>query len=373
MPLVQARPINFYLTTLRAAVTPSDTQFLLAAGSTAPLAAITAGQFLFLTVSDGVTTEVVMYTSTGSVINDTIIVERGHDNTTAKAFPAGACVAVGWNVAQVEFLIAQFFNDPPPLPIVHPVNTTTIVGINAVPSGAPADNIIYTVNLTTGQMWYWEGSIWVPLSSNNVQTLPGPPVSAPIGGVTWTFDSVAFTLYFWDGAAWQLVSAQPGYTEVFGRTYLDAVGVALTEGTDNSFSDMIDASTITPTTTYYQSNPLVTGIISENVAKELVFSDTCIAELTASVVLAVDDTKDVRARLVLFHAASLTQYTTEVFHPANSGNVAIGVTTSTGPIQLAAADEWDCSLVLTDGGVTYAGGTLTQFEMNAVVIALVTV
>src|SRR6185369_1087097 len=142
-------------------------------------------------------------------------------------------------------------------------------GATNVPTGTPATNIIYTVNVTTGQSWYWTGAAWVPLSSNNIQIIAGVPADPTNGGITWTYNSVDATLYFWDGSAWELISANPGYLEMFDRIYLDTVtGTALSEGTDNVFSDMITASTIAVLPSYYKSNPLVAGLITPTVTNE---------------------------------------------------------------------------------------------------------
>lgn len=365
--MAEVHPINFFTTTVRAPVALTDTQLQLASGTSTPLDVIAAGDFVYLTVSDGTSAEVMKYTSTGSITADTIIVERAQDNTTAKAFPTGACVSIGWNVAQIEALVEQFIVDNPSIP----ANTVAITGSTNVPSGEPAVNIIYTVNVTTGQSWYWNGSSWVPLASNNVQMLPGVPSDPPTGGVTWTFNTLAGTLYFWDGAEWLLVSAEPGYLEVYGRIYLDTVtGVALAAGSDNVFSDMITDETIAVLPTYYKSNPLVVGIIVPTETNEVTITEESLVEFTATVTGAVDPTKDVRLRLIIFHAATASSFVSETFRPADSGgDDLIGVSVTTGPLQVAADDVWDCSLVVTDGGVTYAGITLYQFEMNISVIA----
>lgn len=97
---------NFIRTTLAVAISPSATTLQLATGGGA-LFDIPAGDWCYITVNDSTTVEVMKYVSTGSEAGDIIGVLRGQDNTTPKAFPAGACVAVGWNTAQVSAFIEQ--------------------------------------------------------------------------------------------------------------------------------------------------------------------------------------------------------------------------------------------------------------------------
>ncbi|MEO6122406.1 MAG: hypothetical protein ABIR32_01755, partial [Ilumatobacteraceae bacterium] len=66
---------------------------------------------MYITVEDGSSVEIMKYTNAGIIVNDTITVERGQDGTTAKSFPAGACVKAAWNVAQVQGLVTQTFID----------------------------------------------------------------------------------------------------------------------------------------------------------------------------------------------------------------------------------------------------------------------
>lgn len=360
-------PINFFTTTLRAPVLTTDTQIQLASGSTTPLSVIGTGDFVYLTVSDGTTVEVMKYTSTGSITADTLIVARAQDNTTAKAFPTGACVAIGWNVAQIEAVITQFITGSPSIP----ANTQTITGATNVPTDAPGDNVIYTINVTTGQSWYWTGASWVPLSSNNIQIVAGVPSDPPNGGVIWTFNSTAATLYFWDGVAWELISAEPGYLEIFDRQYLDTVtGVTLAAGADYVFSDMITDETLSVTPYYYKSNPLVVGIIEPTATNELEFTQECLVQITATITgEIVDPTKNLRVRLVLFHAGSLAVFTSEAFYLADGGGDVVGISVTTGPLHIEADDQWDSNLVILDDGADYSDLLLHQYTMNASVIA----
>lgn len=106
---------NFIRTTLAAPAAPSDVTLQLAAGAGA-LFNMPAGNWCYVTVNDSTTVEIMKYTSTGSVAGDLISVARGQDNTTPKAFPAGSCVAVGWNTAQVQAFVEALIPVTPPIP-----------------------------------------------------------------------------------------------------------------------------------------------------------------------------------------------------------------------------------------------------------------
>lgn len=360
-------PINFFVSSLRAPCLVSDTQLQLATGSTAPLGVIASGDFVYLTVNDGTTVEVMKYISSGAIVGDTITVIRAQDNTTAKAFPTGACVAIGWNVLQIDTLITQFISGG----ATFPPNTQVITGTSTVPSGAPADNVIYTVNTTTGQSWYWNGTSWIALSSNNIQLLTVAPSTPPTGGFLWAFNLLTASLYFWDGARWDLVSGNPGYLEAYNRQYLDPdVGVVLSKGVDNVFSTMITDATITVTPTYYKANPLPVGILSVTAGNTIKFSLAANVILNACIQGTVDDTKDVKGILAIFHTGDVIECTNETFHPANTGT-AFGISVGTGLFQVAANDEVDVNLVLVDGGGSYDGLTLNQFTFNVAVISLI--
>jgi len=159
---------NFIRGTLRAPLAVSDTVLQLNTGGGAKFN-FPVGDYCFVTLYDRVSYEIVRYTSSGTVVNDNIIVSRGQDNTTAKAFPAGTCYEVCWNEQQlidfVNYLIGSYLTSA-----ILPSDTQTIA--SGSPSGAPTGNIRYTVNITTGQMWFWNGSSWIAISNG---TAPPPP------------------------------------------------------------------------------------------------------------------------------------------------------------------------------------------------------
>src|SRR6478752_8475165 len=128
---------NFARTTLRASIGPQNTQLMLAIGG-GMYFEIGAGNYMYITVEDGQSVEIMKYTCTGPVTNDMINVSRGEDGTTPKAFPAGSCVKVAWNVAQLQELMNQtfvsIFNST-----VLPPNT---IKVQTVPTAPPPVNVI---------------------------------------------------------------------------------------------------------------------------------------------------------------------------------------------------------------------------------------
>lgn len=284
------QPVNFINTTLRAPISASDVQLALAAGAGAQLAAITAGNYDYIIVTDGTSAEIMKYVSSGTPVNDTISVLRAQDNTTAKAFPAGACVKIGWNVQQVADFIALTVGNTP-----SAANTIGVSG-TTVPNAPPPTGIIYVVNVSTNTMWYWNGSSWIYITSNNILVVTlhvgVDPMPTPTFGVIWMIvtDTASNNtlLYYWTGTTWRLISAlndtvatgdpliDPGsapatgirylintatgryfywtgvawvpvaeqYTEILSREYISSPsnfpsGFLIDPDTDNIFGDMI--------------------------------------------------------------------------------------------------------------------------------------
>lgn len=173
---------NFIKGSLRAALSISSNTLQLNTGGGARFA-FTAGDYCYIILYDRSSYEIVLYTSTGSVSNDNITVVRGQDGTVAKAFPAGTCYEVAWNVEQLNDYVSQLVEALfPTLPL--PEDTQAIT--SGTPTLAPATGIIYTVNTTNGYLWYWTGTVWLLVSgsgSSSVVTVGG----APPGTVTTPF------------------------------------------------------------------------------------------------------------------------------------------------------------------------------------------
>jgi hypothetical protein len=203
---------NFARTTLRAAITPASTQLLLAAGTGAYFN-IGSGNYLYATIEDGNQVEIVLYNCTGVVVNDTITVLRGQDGTSAKAFPAGACVKVAWNVQQVEDLVTQTFislfdstNLPP--------NTTQVTDVPAAP---PEPNVIYAIWITEHRFWYWTGASWIEIGNprDSVLAGSGDPSGTPATNVAFYVNTDTGELWYWTGSAWMSVAGGNTSTEEY--------------------------------------------------------------------------------------------------------------------------------------------------------------
>lgn len=196
---------NFARTTLRASVAPSNTQLALAFGGGSYFE-IGAGNYMYITVEDGQSVEIMRYVCNGPVVNDMINVVRGEDGTTPKAFPAGACVKVAWNVAQMMELMNQtfisIFNST-----VLPPNT---VKVQSVPTAPPALNVYYAIWVEQKRFWYWDGIKWTEIGNARESVLAGygPPSGAPAGVVNFYVDLNSGAMYYWTGAAWLQVSGQ---------------------------------------------------------------------------------------------------------------------------------------------------------------------
>jgi hypothetical protein len=166
---------NFVKTTLRTSVPATANVLPLAPGSAALLSYIPAGDYCYLTISDRVGREVVRYTSTGAIVGDNITVLRAQDGTSARTFPAGACVSQEWNEQQVKDLITQCIAAAAASTPLAPPNTS--VGTGA-PTAAPVNaNQIYYIDLgvSPGQLYYWTGSVWSPVGTQ--VAVPPPPTA----------------------------------------------------------------------------------------------------------------------------------------------------------------------------------------------------
>lgn len=203
---------NFARTTLRAAITPASTQLLLASGGGAYFA-IGTGNYVYLTVEDGNSVEIMKFTNTGIIVNDTITVARGQDGTTAKSFPAGACVKVAWNVAQITNLINQTFINLFDTSAIPP-NT---IQVSSVPLVAPPNNVIYAIDYLNRQFWYWTGASWVEIGNprRGVLSGAGDPSGTPNNLVAFYVNTSNGELWFWTGVAWLSVAGGQGSTEEY--------------------------------------------------------------------------------------------------------------------------------------------------------------
>jgi hypothetical protein len=200
---------NFVRTTLRTPVTPTDTMLLLEAGSAA-LFSLSAGDYCYVTVSDSATVEIMKYTSIGPVINDTIPVMRGQDGTTPKAFPAGACVQVAWNKAQVSDFVVQLYNDMFDAALLG----SDTIQVTATPTAPPPGGVYYAVKVDTHQMWYWDLNTpaWIELGniSQGVVVTTSPPSAPPAANVRFAINTSNGSLYYWNNGTWLQISSSAG-------------------------------------------------------------------------------------------------------------------------------------------------------------------
>jgi hypothetical protein len=212
---------NFARTTLRAAISPSSLQLLLATGGGAYFE-IGTGNYMYITLEDGQSVEIVKYTSTGAIVNDTLTVERGQDGTTAKSFPAGTCVKVAWNVQQLQDLITQTFIDLFNSSVLPP-NT---IQVSSAPVAAPPANVIYAVWYAQKQFWYWNGTSWIELGNprNGVLAGSGDPSGTPDNIVAFYVDLDSGALWYWpDGGPWlQIAGTSDSSEEYWVKTALGA-------------------------------------------------------------------------------------------------------------------------------------------------------
>lgn len=360
---------NFVRTTLRSPLTINGAQLLLATGGGAFFStAFLAGDWCYVTVNDSTTAEIMKYTSTGLVVSDTITVERAQDGTTAKAFPAGACVTVGWNTQQVYDFIVQTAATS------VPANTTTSA---ADPTDPPATGVIYDINLSTGQLWYWDGGAWIAVTSNRVAMLTVAPAGAPPTGTTWTINTTDASLWFWTGASWLQVSggASAGLVEILQRVYLPGSPPTLTADVYSfASSGLMSASSVVVD---YHPNPLIpTNITIPTIgpnAYRLVFTEACLAEITVSVNgFQASTTAPARVDLLLTHTGGLTAFGYTSTGPGTSSNYNCNLVAATGPVLIPAGDAWDMNYNISGetSGPTYSSVTVNQFTVAVKIIAL---
>lgn len=107
------KPQNFLQVRLAAGISASATVLTLRPGDGQELR-VAAGDYMYLSLSDGVNNEIVKYASRGPVLGDSIVVTRAQDGTIAHAFAPGTCVVVAWNFAQVRELISEMIAAIPP-------------------------------------------------------------------------------------------------------------------------------------------------------------------------------------------------------------------------------------------------------------------
>lgn len=203
---------NFARTTLRAAITPASTALQLASGGGAYFA-IGSGNYLYLTVEDGNSVEIMRFDNTGIIVNDTITVTRAQDGTTAKSFPAGACVKVAWNVAQINALVNQTFIDLFDTSAIPP-NTIEVTNVPAAP---PPNNVIYAIWYLQKRFWYWTGASWVEIGNPSEVVLSGSgdPSGTPDNIVRFYVNVGNGELWFWTGAAWLLIAGGTNASEEY--------------------------------------------------------------------------------------------------------------------------------------------------------------
>lgn len=163
---------NFVRTTLRAPLQPTDNVLQLALGAGTQFS-FPVGDHCYITLEDRLTSEVVRYTSIGTVLLDNIIVARAQDNTFATAFPAGTCVKVAWNKQQVKELIAETFAT---LSTIGCPPTNTVV-VASAPVSAPSGCVKYALvsSTTPWSMYYWTGAIWQKIGDAGAYT-SSPPI-----------------------------------------------------------------------------------------------------------------------------------------------------------------------------------------------------
>lgn len=363
------QPLNFVRTTLRAPVGTGDTQLQLAIGTGVLFNAVTTGNYVYVTVNDATTVEVMKYTSTGIVVNDTIIVTRAQDGTTAKFFPTGSCVAIGWNVEQVTDLITQ---------TVTPLIGINTIIVNTAPVGTPPDNVVYAVNPTTGQIWFFNPgtSSWVYLNSNSVQLSSAVPTTPPPANIVWTINTITFALYYWTGVAWIAVGGSGGggassFLQVFSRQFLAGTPQLLGVGSDYSIADLLGLGMPFPAQCLYKSNAAITDKITLNGAGQYVFPANCIVRVDASFSgVRASQAVDCHVSLNVFHSGDTYLWQTQVDLVADSEGTQVSGIISTQPFQVLAGDTFAMTITVYNGGGTYSALLLQKLCFSASVIAL---
>ncbi len=374
---------NFVKTALRAPLSTSDTTLQLTVG-TGAFFVIPAGDWCYVTINSATAAEVVKYTSTGSVVDDTITVVRAQDNTTAQAFPAGACVTEGWNVAQILGLINQQI-------ALTPTPSNTMI-VTAVPSGPPLPGIIYAITgsdvgagFTPGLLWFWDADtlVWVQVAFNGVQIVNTPPTAAPDIGVIWAVNTTNNSLYYWTGTSWLLLSGAntSGTVEILAHQYLNfPTGTNLVVG-DYPFAELnkpvagcTGAGLTFDTVVDYKSNPSAVNVISFPLdcpgnanAYRFVLTVPCIIEVQASASgVATTPTDAVDLFLTLTHTTGIPAFFGSMINkPASTADDEIFINVASGPVVVPANDAWDANLIVRANPFT-----VTQMRISVTVISL---
>jgi hypothetical protein len=166
------------------------------------------------------------------VINDTIPVARGQDGTTAKAFPAGACVQVAWNKAQVADFVTQLYNEMFDAALLG----SDTIQVTTTPTSPPPGGVHYAVRVDTHQMWYWDPNTpaWIELGniSNGIVVTGANPTAPPSPNVRFAINTADGSLWYWNNTAWLRISseAESSGAEIWTRDTTHTSPVVLNPG-----------------------------------------------------------------------------------------------------------------------------------------------
>lgn len=331
---------NFIRTTLGAPCSPTDVTLQLVTGGGA-MFNIPAGAWCYITVNDSTTVEVMKYTSTGPVVGDVIGVTRAQDNTTAKAFPAGACVAVGWNVAQVEAFVLDLLG-----------GATGGTGSGATGPTGPAGP-----TGATGPM----GSTGSPGPSGPTGATgpsdgpPGPTGATGPTGPTGPSGSTGLT-----------GPTGSGFVQILTYRYNSNTGIGPYGG------QAIEYRTIGPMVQTANYDPLSTNAVSRTGTGTFKFNRQCLAEITATFHgQRLDLALNTMAQLVLTHTTDTDlfgNFTTITLNGATVQDFTIQC--STGVIPIVLNDEWDASILLYGPLVTYSRVQIYEMTISIIVYAV---
>ena len=111
-------------------LTATATELVLPAGQANRFKTLPAGDWFYLTLKNAGQREVVKVTS---IVNDTLTVVRGVDNTSPIAFPKGSCVAFEWNPLQLCEYTNQCVNAETPTGVeagTYCFNCNTCITVN---------------------------------------------------------------------------------------------------------------------------------------------------------------------------------------------------------------------------------------------------
>jgi hypothetical protein len=95
--------------------------------------------------------------------------------------------------------------------ITNVVNNIT--NISQVPAGATKGD----VSVINGSMYYWDGTQWLPVSSNTVNNYTTIQQLPTTGNTTGSVSMVNGSLYYWDGNDWKPVNSSGSIT--YNNTY----------------------------------------------------------------------------------------------------------------------------------------------------------